>query len=97
MPVYTGKMRHNADLTRGLVFSGQLLLDLAAAGMLREKAYRIVQTHAMKAWEEEGDFRAAIENDPEIRAVLSPDQIARSFSLDRQLTNVDRIFKRVFA
>ncbi len=56
-------------MTRGLVFSGQLLLDLAAAGMLREQAYRLVQEHAMRAWEEEGDFRAAIETDPEIRAV----------------------------
>ena len=89
-------MRRNLDLTRGLVFSGQLLLDLAAAGMLREKAYRVVQAHAMKAWEEEGDFRAAIENDPEIRALLTPEQIAESFSLERQLRNVDNIFRRVF-
>ena len=64
-------------LTRGLIFSGQLLLDLAAAGMLREKAYKVVQAHAMKAWEEEGDFRAAVEADPEIRAVLSPEQDRR--------------------
>jgi adenylosuccinate lyase len=96
MPVYPDRMRRNLDLTKGLIFSGQLLLDLAAAGMLREKAYEIVQRHAMRAWEEEGDFRAAIEADPDIRAVLSPDQIARSFSLERQLANVDRIFERVF-
>ena len=96
MPVFTERMRRNLDMTKGLIFSGQLLLDLAAAGMLREKAYKVVQSHAMKAWEEEGDFRAAIEGDPEIRAVINPDQIARSFSLDRQLTNVDRIFDRVF-
>src|SRR5499427_3736602 len=76
MLVYPARMRRNLDLTRGLVFSGQVLLDLAAAGMLREQAYRVVQTHAMKAWEEEGDFRAAIEADPEIRAVLNPAQIA---------------------
>jgi adenylosuccinate lyase len=50
----------------------------------------------MKAWEEESDFRAAIENDPEIGAVLTPAQIAEAFSLDRQLRNVDQIFKRVF-
>ncbi|RPI07453.1 MAG: adenylosuccinate lyase [Acidobacteriales bacterium] len=96
MPVYAERMRRNVDLTRGLIFSGQLLLDLAAAGMLREKAYKVVQGHAMKAWEEEGDFRAAVENDPEIRAILGPEQIAASFSLDRQLGNVDRIFERVF-
>ena len=62
--VYPERMRRNLEMTRGLVFSGQLLLDLAAAGMLRETAYRIVQTHAMRAWEEESDFRAAIEQDP---------------------------------
>jgi len=84
------------ELTRGLVFSGQLLLDLAAAGMLREQAYQVVQTHAMKAWEEEGDFRAAIEADPQIGAILTAEQIAEAFSLERQLRNVDKIFERVF-
>jgi adenylosuccinate lyase len=94
--VYPERMKRNLELTRGLVFSGQLLLDLAAAGMLREQAYRIVQAHAMRAWEEDSDFRAAIDADPEIRAVLTPGQIAESFSLDRQLRNVDKIFARVF-
>ena len=89
-------MRRNLDLTRGLVFSGQLLLDLAAGGMLREQAYKVVQTHAMKAWEEEGDFRAAIENDPEITSIVPKEKLAESFSLERQLRNVDKIFARVF-
>jgi len=96
MVVYPERMRRNLEMTRGLVFSGQLLLDLAAAGMLREQAYKIVQGHAMRAWEEEGDFRAAVEGDPEIRAVLSTEQIAEAFSLERQLRNVDKIFARVF-
>jgi adenylosuccinate lyase len=94
--VYPERMRRNLDLTRGLVFSGQVLLDLAAGGMRREDAYRLVQTHAMRAWEEEGDFRAAIQNDPEIAGVLTKDQLAEAFSLDRQLRNVDKIFARVF-
>ena len=94
--VYPERMKRNLELTRGLVFSGQLLLDLAAAGMLREHAYRVVQAHAMRAWEEEGDFRAAVEADPEIRAVLTPEKIAEAFSLERQLRNVDQIFARVF-
>jgi len=94
--VYPERMRRNVDLTKGLVFSGQLLLDLAAAGMLREKAYRVVQAHAMKAWDEEGDFRKAVEEDPEIRAVLAKEKLAETFSLERQLRNVDKIFKRVF-
>jgi adenylosuccinate lyase len=94
--VYPERMRRNLEMTRGLVFSGQVLLDLAAAGMLREHAYRIVQAHAMRAWEEEGDFRAAIAADEEIRTVLTAEQIAQAFSLERQLKNVDKIFARVF-
>jgi adenylosuccinate lyase len=50
----------------------------------------------MEAWERESDFRAAIESDPEITRVLAPEKIAESFSLDRQLRNVDKIFARVF-
>jgi adenylosuccinate lyase len=95
MRVYPERMRRNLELTRGLIFSGQLLLDLAAAGMLREAAYAVVQRHAMKSWEDGTDFRAAIEADPAVRAVLSPEQIAHSFSLERQLRNVDRIFERL--
>ncbi|MCW5978044.1 MAG: adenylosuccinate lyase [Bryobacteraceae bacterium] len=96
MRVYPERMRRNLDSTGGLIFSGQALLDLAAAGMLREKAYKLVQQHAMKAWLEDGHFRQAIEADPEIRACLSAEQIAGSFSLDRQLRHVDSIFERVF-
>jgi adenylosuccinate lyase len=94
--VYPDRMRRNLDLTKGLVFSGQVLLDLTAAGMLREQAYRLVQSHAMRAWEEERDFRAAIENDPEIRAKVSMEKLAEAFSVERQLRNVDKIFARVF-
>ncbi len=94
--VDAGRMRRNFDLTRGLVFSGQLLLDLSAAGMLREDAYSLVQKHALNAWENEADFRAAIEADPEIRRYLSDDQIEKTFSIQQQLKNVDRIFDRVF-
>ena len=96
MFVYPERMRRNLEMTRGLVFSGQLLLDLAAAGMLREQAYALVQGTAMKAWEEEGDFRAAIEASQEITAVLGKDKLTQSFSLDRQLRHVDTIFRRVF-
>jgi len=96
MLVYPERMLRNLEITRGLVFSGQLLLDLAAAGMLRESAYRLVQGHAMQAWHDESDFRAAIQADPEIGKFLTSAQLAESFSLDRQLRNVDRIFARVF-
>jgi len=96
MRVDVERMLKNLDLTGGLIFSGQLLLDLAAAGMLREQAYKLVQQHAMKAWLEGANFRDLVENDPEIRARLSPEELARSFSIERQLENVDRIFERVF-
>jgi len=97
MRVYPERMRRNLDSTRGLIFSGQLLLDLAAAGMLREQAYRLVQRHAMQAWENEGDFRNAVENDPEVLQFLSLEKIQQAFSLDRYLGYVDRIFDRVFS
>ncbi|HEY7387264.1 MAG TPA: adenylosuccinate lyase [Bryobacteraceae bacterium] len=90
------RMRRNVDLTKGLIFSGQLLLDLAAAGMLREEAYRLVQQHAMRAWETEGDFRAAVESDPAVRKYLTAEQLSNIFSLDRQLSNVNTVFLRVF-
>jgi adenylosuccinate lyase len=94
--VNCARMRHNVDLTKGLIFSGQLLLDLSAAGMSRETAYRLVQSEAMKAWESEGDFRAAVSSHPLIQERLSADQLERVFSLERQLGNVDEIFDRVF-
>jgi adenylosuccinate lyase len=94
--VYPNRMLRNLEMTRGLIFSGQLLLDLSAAGMLREEAYALVQRHAMEAWENEGDFRAAIEGDAQIGAWLSREKLAESFSLVRQLRHVDAIFNRVF-
>jgi adenylosuccinate lyase len=94
--VHAGRMERNLNSTKGLIFSGQLLLDLAAAGMLREDAYRLVQAHAMHSWEHESDFRQAVAADPVIQNHLSPVQLAHTFSLDRQLKNVDAIFRRVF-
>jgi adenylosuccinate lyase len=96
MRVLPERMRKNLEGTRGLIFSGQLLLDLAAAGMLREQAYKLVQGQAMKAWESDGDFRAAIETDPQVLQYLSVEQIQKAFSVDRYLIHIDRIFARVF-
>jgi adenylosuccinate lyase len=72
-----------------------LLLDLAEAGMLREDAYRLVQTHAMNAWQNGLVFRTLVAADPKITALLSPEKIARAFDYTRQLKNVDAIFARV--
>ena len=90
------RMRRNLDLTKGLVFSGQLLLDLTAAGMLREEAYKIVQSHAMQAWAQDGDFRAAVTSDPKVTNHLPARRLEESFSVSRQLANVDQILHRVF-
>jgi len=90
------RMQKNLDLTRGLVFSGQLLLDLTAAGALREEAYKLVQSHAMRAWETDGDFRTAVTSDPGVLYYLSPEQLDKIFSVSNQLENVDHIFRRVF-
>jgi adenylosuccinate lyase len=94
--VNTARMRSNLEQTRGLIFSGQLLLDLAAAGMLREDAYTLVQRHAMESWENDGDFIAAVEADPRIREYLTQEKLNQVFSLGRHLGHVDRIFERVF-
>jgi adenylosuccinate lyase len=96
MRVYSERMRQNLESTHGLIFSGQLLLDLAAAGMLREQAYKVIQTHAMRSWESGEDFRLAVENDKEVSSFLSIEQIQQAFSVDRYLLHVDSIFTRVF-
>jgi adenylosuccinate lyase len=90
------RMKRNLDLTKGLVFSGQLLLDLTAAGLIREEAYRIVQSHAMSAWMEDGDFRSQVESDPAITKHLNTEALQDTFSVFRQLRNIDQIFNRVF-
>ena len=93
--VYPERMKKNLESTGGLIFSGQLLLDLAEAGMLREDAYRLVQSHAMRSWKEELVFRDEVARDPKISALLSPEKLEKTFDYTRQLGNVDAIFKRV--
>jgi adenylosuccinate lyase len=93
--VYPERMKKNLESTGGLIFSGQLLLDLAEAGMLREEAYRLVQSHAMRAWKEDLNFREEAARDPKISSLLSPEKLERTFDYARQLKNVDAIFRRV--
>jgi adenylosuccinate lyase len=96
MFVYPERMMANLESTRGLVFSGQLLLDLVESGVSREDAYRLVQSHAMRAWKENLDFHELVLNDPEIRGRVPRAKIERAFDLKRQLENIDKIFARVF-
>jgi adenylosuccinate lyase len=95
--VYPARMLKNMESTGGLIFSGQLLLDLAEAGMSREDAYKLVQTHAMRAWKEDLNFREEVKKVPEITKLLPPEKLDRAFDYKRQLANVDAIFKRVLA
>ncbi|MGO9862165.1 MAG: adenylosuccinate lyase [Terriglobales bacterium] len=97
MFVYPERMKANLESTHGLVFSGQLLLDLVESGVSREDAYRLVQNHAMRAWKENLDFHELVLNDPEIRGRVEKAKIERAFDLSRQLKNIDKIFARVFA
>jgi adenylosuccinate lyase len=96
MFVYPERMKTNLESTRGLVFSGQLLLDLVEHGVSREDAYRMVQAHAMRAWKEGLDFRQLVLNDKEITGRVPAKQLEHAFDLKRQLRNIDKIFARVF-
>jgi adenylosuccinate lyase len=96
MFVYPERMKSNLESTGGLVFSGQLLLDLVEHGVSREEAYRAVQSHAMRAWKEGLNFRELVLKDKSITSQVPRQQIERAFDLKRQLRNVDKIFARVF-
>ncbi len=88
------RMRANLELTKGLCFSGALLLALAEKGSSREDAYARVQAHAMQTWEGGGDFRERVLADPVIAGLLSKEEILRAFSLEEALRHVDAIFER---
>jgi len=97
MLVYVERMKSNLESTGGLVFSGQLLLDLVEHGVAREDAYRAVQSHAMRAWKEGRNFRELVLRDKTITRRVPRQQIERAFDLKRQLRNIDKIFARVFS
>ena len=96
MFVYPERMLANLESTGGLVYSGQLLLDLVESGVSREDAYRIVQTHAMRSWKEGLNFKKEIMSDKAITSRVPIKKLEQAFNLDRQLKNVDKIFARVF-
>jgi len=96
MFVHPKRMLQNLESTGGLVFSGQLLLDLVEHGLSREDAYRLVQKHAMRAWQDGKNFRESVLKDKFITGRVPARQVERAFDLKRQLKNVDKIFARVF-
>ena len=94
--VYPENMFKNLNLTRGLVFSGQLLLALTQKGVSREEAYLWTQRNAMKVWDEGGEYKDLVMKDADISSWLSADEIARLFDVTYYLRNVDKVFERVF-
>ena len=96
MVVYPERMLENLDRSRGVVFSGQVLLELARRGVSREQAYEWVQRNAMRSFHEQRDFKGLLHDDADVRGMLDQAEIDKAFDLGEQLRNVDAIFDRVF-
>ena len=96
MVVYPDRMAENLKRSRGVVFSGSVLLELARRGVSREDAYAWVQRNAMRSFNERVDFKPLLLADADITRVLPADVIEEAFDLGAQLRNVNAIFARVF-
>jgi adenylosuccinate lyase len=96
MVVYPERMRENMDRSRGVVFSGTVLLELAQRGVSREQSYEWVQRNAMRAFHEQRDFKELLLADADVGRVLKPAEIEHAFDLNAQLRHVDHVFERVF-
>jgi len=96
MVVYPDRMQENLNRSRGVVFSGTVLLELAKRGISREQAYEWVQRNAMRSFHERRDFKQLLLADPDLTQVLTPSEIEKAFDLNDQMRNVDAIFDRVF-
>lgn len=96
MVVYPDRMAENLKRSRGVVFSGSVLLELARRGVSREDAYAWVQRNAMRSFNERVDFKPLLLADADITRVLPVEVIEEAFDLGAQLRNVDAIFARVF-
>ena len=94
--VYPENMLRNLEATRGLIFSGQMMLALTQKGVTREDAYAWTQRNAMKVWDEGGNYRELIKEDTDISSKLSEEEIDRVFDLKHYLRNVEKVFDRVF-
>ena len=95
--VHPERMRRNLEASHGLFFSHRVLLALVEAGLARDAAYRLVQTHALRAWDEERDFEALVRADPEIARVLDPAALDAVFDLAATVRHVDTVFERLSA
>ncbi len=96
MVVHTDRMLENLQRSRGIVFSGQILLELARHGVSREQAYEWVQRNAMRSSDEHKDFKTLLLADADIAGVLPAEEIEKAFDMREQLRNVDFVLARVF-
>jgi adenylosuccinate lyase len=94
--VHADRMRDNLERSRGVVFSGSVLLELAKRDVSREQAYEWVQRNAMRSFGERRDFKSLLLADADVARVLTSDEIDRAFDLDEQFRHIDQIFERVF-
>jgi len=97
MVVYPERMKENLNRSRGVVFSGTVLLELARRGISREQAYEWVQRNAMRSFHEQKDFKSLLLADADLMNVLTPAEVEKAFDLNDQMRNVDVIFERVFS
>jgi adenylosuccinate lyase len=88
-------MARNLEASHGLVFSHRLLLALVEAGLDRAQAYDLVQRNALRAWDEERDFRSLVDADPEIRARLDASAIDAVFDARATVAHLERVFDRL--
>jgi adenylosuccinate lyase len=96
MVVYPDRMRENLDRSRGIVFSGTVLLEILSKGVSREQAYEWVQRNAMRSFAEQKDFKTLLLADADVTSTLTRPELERAFDLDEQFRHIDDIFARVF-
>lgn len=96
LEVYPERMMENLNRTKGLIYSEKILLELVRKGLTREEAYAIVQRNAMKARNEDREFKTVLVEDEEVKKYLTTDEIDSAFNLKEHLRHVDTIFSRVF-
>jgi len=92
--VYPENMKNNLQITKGMISSESILLELVQKGLTREEAYKLVQRNAMKVWEDGADFREALLKDPEVASRLTEQELESCFDLGHHLRFVDEIFQR---
>ena len=93
--VYPENMLKNLNKTGGLIFSQEVLLALVKKGATRENAYTMVQRNAMQVWEDKLDFKTLLKGDSDIMSLLNENEIDNLFDLNKVMTNINKIYKRL--